>query len=126
MANSQRMDVCQSSECLVGIELHQDHRDCLLHLVVMLQDSEDCFGHIVHDDVQINLVWLISLGVEGMLQSYHVRVEQLLHYLKLSVFVSLILVHFFYCNLLVVFVHGCLEYDTETAVSDYSIGIVRK
>ena len=89
------MNVSQSSESLVSIELNQNHWHLLLHFVVMLQDSKHSFRNVIHDDVQVDLVRFVSLGVESMLQSYYIWVIELLHYLEFPVFVSLVLIHFF-------------------------------
>ena len=90
----------------------------------MLQDSKHCFWHVVHDYVQIDLVWLISLGIESMFQSNNVGMIELLHYLQFSVLVPFILIHLLDCHLFVVLVHCGLENHTKRSISNNTIGVV--
>ena len=124
VANTKRMDVSQGPESLVGVQLNEDHGHLLLHFVVVLQDPEHGLRHVVHYYVQVDLIVLVALSVERMLQSYYVRVIELLHYLQFSVLVSFVLVHFLNGYLLRVLVHGGLKHHAERSVSHNSIGVV--
>ena len=75
----------------------------------MLEDAVDCFWDIVHHDIQIDLVllqkikreldgrligtYLITLGVESVLELDDVRVAELFHDLEFAVLIPLILVN---------------------------------
>ena len=61
----------------------------------MFENAEDCLLNIIHDDVEIDLVLLIALCVEGMLELNDVRMLELLHYLQFSILIPLVLVNFF-------------------------------
>ena len=126
MTYTQGVNVSESPKRLVSVKLHQDHWHLLLHLVVMLQNSEHCFGHIVHHHVQVDFVWLIPLGVESMLQSDHIGVEKLLHYLQFSILVPLVLIHLLDGNRVTVLVHRGLEYHAKRTIAYNTVCIVGK
>lgn len=52
------MNVSKCSVSLVSIQLNEQSRDRVLHLIVVLKDSVDSLGNVVHYDVQIYFVWL--------------------------------------------------------------------
>ena len=58
MAVAERVDVGQCTESLISVELDKDHWDRLLHLIVVLEHAVNCLWHVVHHDVQIDLVLL--------------------------------------------------------------------
>ena len=68
MTNTEGMNICKSSECLVSIKFDQHHWHWLIHLIVMLKHSENCLGNVVHDKVEVDLIGFLALRVEGMLQ----------------------------------------------------------
>jgi len=49
VADSLRMDVCESSEELVYVQLHFEHGHCCLHLVKVARRSVDGFWHVFED-----------------------------------------------------------------------------
>ena len=51
VANTESVNVGEGSERLVRVQLYEDHGHLLLHLVVMFQDPEHCFWHVIHYDV---------------------------------------------------------------------------
>ena len=53
-----RMNVSQSSEELVGVQLDKDHGDLLFEFAVGFKDPENGLRDVLHDHVQ---VYLISL-----------------------------------------------------------------
>jgi len=59
-----------------------------------------------------------------MLQSYDVGVVQFLHDLEFSILISLVLVHLFDGDLLVIFIHRGLEDNPEGSISNHSVGVV--
>ena len=90
----------------------------------MFENAEDCLLNIVHDDVEIDLVLLIALCVEGMLELNDIRMLELLHYLQFSILIPLVLVNFLYCDFLICFVHDCLEHHSKRSVSNDTLRIV--
>jgi hypothetical protein len=58
MNNSQSVDISKRSVSLVSIQLNEQSRDRVLHLIVVLKDSVDSLGNVVHHDVQIYFVRL--------------------------------------------------------------------
>ena len=90
----------------------------------MLQNPVNCFWDVVHNNVQIDFVWLVSLCVEGVLESDDVRMVQFLHDLQFSVLVPLILVYFLDGDNFSRFCNTGLINDTEGAISDNSVRIV--
>lgn len=52
--------------------------------------------------------YLISLSVESVLKSNHIRMKEFLHYLELSILIALILVNFFDCNNFTCLSDSCL------------------
>lgn len=83
------MDVGKSSIALISVKLNKLGRDRLLHLIIVFQDSVNCFWDVVHNDVEVYFIWLfkfkhnntylISLSVESMLEGNDIRMEEFLH-----------------------------------------------
>ena len=94
MAVAQGVDVGKRTEALIGVQFDQKDGHWLLHLIVVFQYAIDCLWDVVHHDIQINLILLVALSVKCVLELDNIRVLQLLHYLKFTVLVSLILVDF--------------------------------
>lgn len=53
------MNVSKRSESLVNVELNQQYWHWHLHLVVMLQHPVNGLWHVLHNDIQVNLVLLL-------------------------------------------------------------------
>eukprot|EP00356_Strombidium_inclinatum_P006644 CAMPEP_0170495270 /NCGR_PEP_ID=MMETSP0208-20121228/15111_1 /TAXON_ID=197538 /ORGANISM="Strombidium inclinatum, Strain S3" /LENGTH=132 /DNA_ID=CAMNT_0010771433 /DNA_START=616 /DNA_END=1011 /DNA_ORIENTATION=- len=117
VADTEGVNISQGSEGLVGVELDEDDGHLLLQLVVVLQDAEHRLGHVVHHHVQVDLVRLVALRVEGMLQRDDVGVVEFFHDLQLAVLVALVLVDLLDGDLLVVLVDCRLEDDAEGAIA---------
>ena len=79
----------------------------------MFQNSEDRLLYIVHDDIEVDFIFLITLGIKCMLELNDVWVKELLHDLQFPIFVSLVLVNFFDGYFLICFVDNSLEHHTE-------------
>ena len=73
MTYTEGMYVSQASKSLISVQLDEYHGDLLLHLIVMFEDSKNSLRHVVHDNIKIYFIWFVSLSIESMLQSYHVR-----------------------------------------------------
>jgi hypothetical protein len=87
------VNVGQRSEHLIRVELYKELWHSLLHLDVVSHHTVDCLRNVVHDDIQVNLIWLVPSGVKSMLHCHNIWMKQLLHDLELSVFITLILVN---------------------------------
>jgi len=90
----------------------------------MFQNSENCLLHIIHDDIQVDFIFLVPLCIECMLKLNDIWMKELFHYLELPILVPLVLVNFFYGDFLVGFVDNCLEHHAEGTVADYTLRIV--
>ena len=55
---AKRVDVGQSSERLISVQLDQERRNGLLHFIVVLEDSVDCLRYVVHYHIQIYFILL--------------------------------------------------------------------
>lgn len=69
MTDSKGMNVCEGSKSLICIKLDKNHWHLLLHLVIVLQDSEYSLWHVIHHDIQVNFIGFITLGIECMTKS---------------------------------------------------------
>jgi hypothetical protein len=86
------VNVGQRPEHLISIQLDEELGYALLHLHVVSHDSVHGFRDVIHNYVEVDLILLVSSSVEGMLHCDNVWMEELLHNLKLSVFIALVLV----------------------------------
>jgi hypothetical protein len=66
MTNSERVNICESPKTLVCIKFDEDHWDFFFALIIVFQDSEYRFLHVIHHYIQIYLVFFITLSVERM------------------------------------------------------------
>ena len=90
----------------------------------MLEYPEDGLLDVVHDYVEVDLVLLVALGIEGVPQLNYIRVAQFLHYLQFTILVSFILVNFLNSDLLVGLIDYGLKNDAKRAISDDSLSII--
>jgi hypothetical protein len=90
----------------------------------VFEDAEDRLWDIVHYDVEVDLIRLITLCIKCMFQRYHIWMDKLFHDLELTIFIPLILIHLFNSNLLIIFINSCLENYTEAAIANNSVGVV--
>lgn len=77
-------------------------------LRIVPDNSISVIRHKVHNEVQIDFLGLkgnyleqlyfFAFGIEGVAETGDVRVAELFHDLKLSVFVPFVLKDFFYCD----------------------------
>lgn len=127
VANTESVDISKRSEGLVSVQLNQDHGHLLLLLVIMLENPEDSFRHVIHHDVKINFIRFVPLSIKSMTKVDNIGMVQFLHDLQFSVFVPFVLVDLLDGYLFVaVSVYCCLEHDAETSISYYTVGIVGK
>lgn len=124
MTYTQGMNIGKCSKSLVSVKFDKNHWHLLLHFIVMLKDSEHCLGHVVHDYVQINLIWLVTLSIESMLERDDIGVIKFLHYLQFSILVPFILIHLLDGYLFTILVHSRLEHHTERPVTYNTVSVV--
>lgn len=118
------MNISQRFEGLISVEFDQNHWNRLLVFVVVLQNSKDCFGNVIHHDIQIDFIWFVSLGVKCMFQSDNIWVKQFFHNLQFSILVPLILINLFDGNLFSILVHSRLKHNSKWAISNNSISVI--
>ena len=118
------MDVSDTTEQLVRVNLDKDVWDHLLHLQVLLHDSVDCIRNIVHDHIQIHLVWLVTICIERLPHFYVVRVVKHLQNGEFSVFVPLVLEHLLDGYCLTRLCDRGLEHHSKRAVPDNFLRVV--
>ena len=58
MSDAEGVNVSERAAHLVGVELDEEVGHVLLLLVVVLHDSVDCLGDVVHHHVEIKLILL--------------------------------------------------------------------
>ena len=113
MADALGVYVGDRAEQLVGVELDQEVRHHLLHLEVLLHGTIGCVRNVVHHNVQVDLVRLVSISVERLPHFDTVRVVQHFQDLKLSVFVPFVLEYFLDGHCLSRLRYRCFEDNSE-------------
>ena len=124
MTNTKSMNISESFKWLISIQSNIFERNLFFHFIVMFENSENSLRNIIHNNIQINLIFFITLGIKCMLKCNYIWVKKFFHYLEFSIFVSFILINFFDCNLLAIFINSCLEHYTKWTISNYSLCVV--
>jgi hypothetical protein len=124
MADTFGVNIGDGSHKLIGVDFDYQIWHFLLHFVELFHHSIGCIRNVVHHNIQVNLIWLVSVGVEALAHLHAVGVMQHLEDCQLSVFVSLVLKNFFYRNSLSCFGDSGLEHYTEGSVSDDFLCVV--
>jgi hypothetical protein len=124
MADSNRMNIGQSSHQLIGIQFHKKRRDHLLHLEEVFHHPIESVRYVVHDYIEVDLIWFVAIGVERLAHLNAVRVMQDLQDLKFTVLVALILEDLLDGDALTGLSYGGLEYDTERAITYDFLSII--
>ena len=78
MSNSKGVNIANSSQHLVRVQLNQQVWSWLLQSTVVSHYSIHRVWDEVHDDVKVDLLRSFSLGEESMLHPHNVGVVQLL------------------------------------------------
>ena len=113
MAYTLGVNVCYGSHKLIRVELHYKWWDHLLHFKVLFHYSIGRVGNVVHNDVKVHLVGLVTIRVEALAHFDTVWMMQHFQYCQLTIFVSLILKYFLYCNCLAGLGNGGFENDAK-------------
>ena len=124
MANTFGVNVGNGPHELIGIELNNERWDHLLHFEVLLHYSVGRVRDVVHDHIQVNFVWLVSIRVEALTHLHTVGMVQHLQNRQLSIFISLVLENFFNCNCLAGFRNRGLEHHSERPITNNFFGVI--
>ena len=124
VANSFGVNVGNGPHELIRIELNNERWDHLFHFEVLLHYSVGRVRDVVHDHIQVNLVWLVSIRVEALSHLHTVGMVQHLQNRQLSIFISLVLENFFNCNCLTGFRNRGLEHHSERPITNNFFGVI--
>jgi len=124
MADPQGMDIGDRANQLVSVQLDQDGRDCLLHLIVALHHLVDSLRDVIHHHVQINFIGLFSVSIEVLSDLYAVGVVEHLHDGEFPVLVALVLEDFLYGHCFRGLSHHCLVHYPKGPIPHYFLSIV--
>lgn len=109
---------------MVGVELDNERWNHLLHLKVLFHDSIGRVWDIIHDHVEVHLIWLVSVSIEALPHFHAVRVMQHLQDSQLPVFVSFVLENFLDGHSLTRFRNSCLKDNAKGSISDDFFSVV--
>lgn len=107
------MYVGDGTDKLVSIDLDEDGRYHLLHLHVLFHDAVKGIRNKVHDDIQVDLVWFLTISVKELSHFNAVGMVQGLQYFELTVFVAFVLKDLLDGHCLPGLSDGCLKNDSE-------------
>ena len=124
MADSLSMDIGDRSQKLIRVHLHDKVWDHLFNLEVLLHYSVGSIRNIVHDNIKINLVLILTIRVETLPHLDTVWMLQHLQDLKLSVLISFVLENFLDGDGLTSLCNGSLEDDSEGTISNNFLSVV--
>ena len=124
VADAFSVNVSDRAQQLVAVELDDQVWHHLLHLEVVLHYSVRSVLDVVHDNVQVDLVWLLAVGVEGLTHLNAVRVVQHLEDLQLTILVALVLEDLFDGNSFASFCYRCLENYAKRAIANDFFSVV--
>lgn len=91
VAYANRMYVSKGPYQLVSVQLDQEGRHHLLHLEKVFHHSVQGVWDVVHDNVQIHLIWFVAIGVKRLSHFYAIGVVQGFQNLEFPIFITLVL-----------------------------------
>jgi hypothetical protein len=124
MADSLSVDIGNRSQKLIRVHLHNKVWHHLFNLKVLLHYSVGSIRNIVHDNIKINLVLVLTIRVETLSHLDTVWMLQHFQDLKLSVLISFVLENFLDGDGLTSLGNGSLEDDSEGTISDNFLSVV--
>ena len=125
VANSYSMNISYGSQQLIRVDFYQNIWYHLLHLKILLHNFVHSFRDIVHHNIQINLIRLVTISIKWLPHFNAIRVVQHFQNLKLSIFVSLVLKHLLDCHGFSCLCNSCLKYNPKWPISHNFLSIVR-
>lgn len=126
VADSFCMYVGYRSQQLIGVHLYQQVGNHLLHLKILLHYAVRRIRNVVHNHVQVYLIWLVAVRVKRLPHFDTVRMMQHLKYLKFSVLVALILKDFLNGDGLASFSDDGFEHNTKRPIPNNFLRVVSK
>lgn len=124
MANTFSMNISNGSHQLVWIKLHDNIWHLLLHLMELFHHSICCVRDVVHYNVKIYLVWLVSISIETLSHLNAIRMMQHFQNSQFSIFIPFVLEYLLDSHCFSSFGNGCLEYNTEWSISNNFLSII--
>ena len=124
MADSFSVDIGNRSHQLVWIQFYDQVWHHLFHFKVLLHYSVGRIRNIVHNDIQIHLIWFISISVETLSHFNAIWMMQHFQNSELTIFISLILKDLLNGDCFTGFSNGSFEYDTKWAITNDFFSIV--
>lgn len=113
VADALSVNVSNRPHKLIRVQLDYKIGDHLFHFEVLFHYSVCGIRNVVHHDVEVNLIWLVSICVEALSHFDAIRMMKHLKNRKLPILISLILEYFLDGNSLCSFCNGCLKYHTK-------------
>lgn len=126
MTNAFSVDVGDGSEELVGVKFDNEVGDHLFHFEILFHDFVDGVGDVVHDDVQVDLVGFVAVGIKVLPHFDAVRVVKQFQDLQLSVLVPLVLEHLLYSHHFRRLRNRRLKHHSERPIPNDLLRIVRQ
>jgi len=126
MAYAYCMDIGNRPQHLVWVELHNEAWNDLLHFEVLLHHFVDCIGDKVHHNVQIYLIWFVTVSVEVLPHLYTVRMVQHFQNLQFSILIPLVLEDLLYCHCFSSFSYNSFKDNPKGAISNDLLSIISK
>ena len=116
MADALCMNISNASHQLVWIKFNNQVGHLLLHFMELFHHSIRRVWDVVHHNIQVNFVWLISICVETLSHLYTVGMMQHFKNCQLSIFVPFVLEHFLDRHSFPGLRDGCFEYYTKGTI----------
>lgn len=113
------MNVSQSSEHLIRVNFSQSIRKLIIFFIIKSQNFIQSVRHVIHHQVQKNILRAFFLSKEKMMHFYTVWVVQFDHDLKFSVRVLWVLVYFFNCDFFFVFFSLTLINNSKSSLPNH-------
>ena len=124
MANSFSVNVCNRTQQLVRVNFNEQVGNHLLHFQILLHYAVSRIRDVIHNHVQIHLIFLVPARVEGLAHLDAVWVMQLTENLKLAILISLVLEHFFNGDRFPSFSDGGLEHDSKRTIANDFFSVI--
>ena len=76
VANSFSMNISNRSHELIRVQFDDKVWNLLLHFEVLFHHSVGCIWDVVHDDVQIDLIGVVTIGIKALSHLHTVRMVE--------------------------------------------------
>lgn len=126
MTDSLGVNVGNGSEKLITVEFDNQIWHHLLHLQIILHHSVSSVLNIIHHHVQVYLIWLLTIRVEGLAHLHTVRMVKHLQNLQFTVLVPFVLEHFLDSDCFACFCDRGLKHNTKRTISNNFFSVISK